>query len=256
MSGYGGFAFFYDRLTENVPYKEIAQQIEQYVENFGGRKNILLDLACGTGTLAEEFASRGFDVIGVDSSEEMLGCALEKKFDSGNEIQYIRQDMRAIDMYGTIDVTICTLDSLNHLSSAADVLEVFKRVSLFCEAKGLFIFDLNTLHKHRDVLGNNSFIYSYDDLYCGWQNEYDNSDDSVHIYIDIFWQEENEPEPRSENEVYGRYFEDLTEIYISREELMEIINSCGFELLAEYDGYSTCPPTEDSERIVYVCRKI
>ncbi len=248
MSGYGGgFAYFYDRLTENVPYEEMAARIAELTERFGGKRDgILLDLACGTGSLSERLAGLGFDVIGVDGSEEMLNIALDKKFDSGLPIQYLRQDMRALDMFGTIDVTVCALDSINHLADKAEVREVFEKVSLFCDPGGLFIFDVNTLRKHRDVLADNAFIYSFEDFYCGWQNEYDKADSSVHIWLDIF---------ESNDGAYRRYSEDFREIYLSHEEITELITQAGMTVLAVYDGYTDRPPDDMSERTVYVCRK-
>ena len=246
MSGYRSFAYFYDRLTENVPYTHIARQIEAYAERFGAEKGILLDLACGTGSLSEELARLGFDVIGVDSSQEMLSCALDKKFDSGLPIQYLAQDMRELDMFGTIDVTVCALDSLNHLDTKDDVRTVFGRVSLFAQPGGVFIFDVNTLHKHRDVLADNAYIYDQEGLYCGWQNEYDITDSSVHIWLDIFEQTESG---------WQRFAEDFREIYIPLTDITEMIADAGLELMGIFDGYTDDELTEKSERAVFVCRK-
>lgn len=247
MSGYKSFAYFYDRLTENVDYKGMAHQIDSWVKRFGGRKGILLDTACGTGSLCMELARLGYDVIGVDSSDDMLNAALDKKFDSGLDIQYLRQDMRSLDMYGTIDVTVCTLDSVDHLSSKEDALKAFKCVSLFAYPDGMFIFDVNTLHKHRDVLADNAFVYNLDGLYCGWQNEYDKTDSSVHIWLDFF---------EEQNGSWQRYSEDFREIYLSHEVLTELLADAGFEILGVFGGYSDTPLEDDSERAVYVCRRI
>ena len=247
MSGYGSFAYFYDQLTENVPYAEMADAVERYTARFGGKKDILLDLACGTGSLSEQLARRGFDVIGVDSSEEMLNCALDRKFDSGLPIQYLRQDMRSLDMFGTIDVTVCALDSINHLEAKEDVLKAFERVSLFCHPEGLFIFDVNTLHKHRDVLADNAFVYNLGDIYCGWQNEYDKADGSVRIFLDIF---------ERDGDKYTRYSEDFREIYLSHEEITCLLEKAGMTVAAVYGGYTDEPLKEDDERAVYVCRKM
>ncbi len=246
MSGYQSFAYFYDRLTENVPYGDIARQIELYTERFGGNKGILLDLACGTGSLSEQLAKAGFDVIGVDTSQDMLNQALDKKFESGLPIQYLSQDMRKLDMFGTIDVTVCALDSINHLESAEDVQTVFDRVSLFAEPGGLFIFDVNTLYKHREILADNAFIYSFDDFYCGWQNEYDISDSSVHIWLDLFEKQE---------QGWTRYSEDFREIFLPQELIEDMISRAGLTLMGVFDGYTDTPVREKSERAVYVCRK-
>lgn len=247
MSGYGSFAYFYDRLTENVDYAAVAGQIDEWVERFGGRHDILLDLACGTGSLSEALARRGFDVIGVDCSDEMLGAALDKKFDSGLDIQYLKQDMRSLDMYGTIDVTVCALDSINHLSSEEDALKAFKCVSLFAYPDGLFIFDVNTLYKHERVLADNAFVFSLEGLYCGWQNEYDKADSSVRICLDFFEEDQDGG--------YKRYSEEFREIYISPERLEELLAEAGFEILGVFDGYTDGELCPDSERAVYVCRR-
>lgn len=248
MSGYGKFAWFYDRLTDNVEYDKIAAAVDRYVERFGGRKNILLDIACGTGSLCERFAKMGYDVIGIDSSEQMLNAALDKKYDSGLPIQYLCQDMTKLDMYGTVDVTVCTLDSINHLTDIEAVMKVFERVSLFAYPDGLFIFDVNTVYKHREVLSNNAFVYDLDGLFCVWQNEYNAEDSSVDIYLDFF--------ERNGQGGYDRYQESFAEQAYSRELLRQCLNKADFEVLGEYDGYTDAPPAEDSERIVYVVRKI
>ncbi len=247
MSGYGKFAWFYDRLTDNVEYDTIADAVERYVERFGGRKNILLDLACGTGTLSEKMAQKGYDVIGVDGSEEMLNVALDKKYDSGLPVQYLCQDMTKLDMYGTIDVTLCVLDSINHLSDIEAVKKAFERVSLFAYPDGMFIFDVNTVYKHREILANNAFTYDLDGLFCVWQNEYNDVDNSVEMYLDFFEQ--------NSNGSYDRFQESFSEQAYSCELIEKILDETGFEVLAKYDGYTDNPPNGESQRIVYVARK-
>lgn len=118
MSGYSAFARYYDELTANIDYKKRGEYFHSIIQRFKTTKeNILLDLACGTGSISEVMAGLGYDVIGVDNSDEMLGIALDKKFDSGLDIQYLCQDMRKLDMFGTVDITVCALDSINHLAS-------------------------------------------------------------------------------------------------------------------------------------------
>ncbi|SDB04996.1 Methyltransferase domain-containing protein [Ruminococcaceae bacterium FB2012] len=248
MSGYGRFAEFYDRLTENVRYDLIAEAAERYTERFGGRKGIVLDLACGTGSLCEQLARRGFDVIGADASDGMLSAALDKKFDSGLPIQYLRQEMTQLDMFGTIDLTVCTLDSINHLPDREAVHRTFERVSLFAYPDGMFIFDVNTLHKHCDVLAQNAFAYDMGDFFCCWQNQYDPADGSVDIFLDIF---ERLPDGN-----YGRVSESFTERVWSDEEITEMLDSAGLAVLARYDDYTDAPVTDQTERVVYVTKKV
>ena len=144
MNNYSRFAQYYDLLTENIDYNARADYFDSIVEKFGGVRGILLDLGCGTGSLTECMARKGYDVLGIDLSQEMLTVALDKKFESELPIQYLHQDMRKIDLYGTVDVTICALDALNHLGGLDDVDKTFERVSLFTNPDGLFIFDMNT----------------------------------------------------------------------------------------------------------------
>lgn len=248
MSGYRSFSYFYDMLTENISYKQRAEYFDMLIKKHGGKKNLLLDLACGTGSLSEEMSRLGYDVIGVDGSEEMLNSAIEKKLESGLNIQYLCQDMTKLDMFGTIDVTICALDSLNHLPDLAAIEKTVQRVSLFCEPSGLFIFDLNTPYKHKHVLGNNTFIYDMDEVYCVWQNTYSEQDNLVEMSLDFF--------ERQDNGSYKRYEDSFSEIAFDEKVIDDILIRSGFEIAAKYDYDTVLPPKPDSEKLVYAARKV
>lgn len=249
MGGYSVFARYYDELTANIDYKARAVYFDEIIRKFKTTKeNLLLDLACGTGNISEQMAALGYDVIGVDYSQEMLGIAIEKKFDSGLPIQYLCQDMRNIDMFGTIDVTLCALDSINHLSSADDVRKVFERVHLFAEPDGLFIFDVNSLYKHRAVLANNTFTYETDNVYCVWENTLDTKTDEVSMKLEFF--------ELCENGSYTRSSDSFTEKAYSEELLDNMLKNSGFEIIAKYGGDTFDPPTETTQRIVYTARAI
>ena len=249
MSGYHNFAFFYDKLTSNISYKKRAEYFDMLIKKHNGKKNLLLDLACGTGSLSEEFSRIGYDVIGVDASEEMLNEALNKKFDSGLNIQYLCQDMTKLDMFGTIDVTICALDSLNHLKNADEIQKVFNKVSLFCEPNGLFIFDVNMPYKHKYVLSNNTFIYDLEDVFCVWQNRFDSENDDyrIDITLDIFG--------KNNEGLYERYYDELSEIAFEREYIEKMLTKSGLTVEAVYDFDSIDSPNENSEKLVFVAKK-
>ncbi len=208
---------------------------------------LLLDLACGTGSISEEMAKLGYDVIGVDNSEEMLGIAIEKKFDSGLPIQYLCQDMREIDMFGTIDVTICALDSINHLPSFDDVKKTFSKVSLFAEPDGLFIFDINTIHKHLNILADNTFTYETDDVFLVWENKLNKSNYDININLEFF---------ERDGDKYYRSTENFIEKAYETSDIDNALIETGFEILAHYDDDSFNPPNDNSQRIVIVARKI
>ena len=186
-TGYETFSFYYDALTENVNYPARAAYLDGLVQKYKqSAGKVMLDLACGTGTMTEEMAERGYDMIGVDYSEGMLGQAMEKKIEKQLPIQYVCQDMRELELYGTVDAVICTLDSLNHLPSFEDVTTVFQRVWESTETGGVFVFDMNTLYKHRELLGNQVYVYETDAVYCVWENALCEDNCTVEITLNLF----------------------------------------------------------------------
>lgn len=245
MASYNDFASVYDLMTRNIDYHKRASYFDSIIQQYSKKRGILLDLACGTGSLSEEFASLGYDVIGVDSSEDMLNQAMEKKYHSKNNIIYLCQKMQELDLYGTVDVTVCALDSINHITDAKILQDSFERVSLFTNPGGLFLFDANTPYKHQKILADHSFIYDYDDVYLAWQNE--TSGDLTSIYIDIFTQNSDGTYMRSEESFQER-------AYYS-EDLKRMLQIAGMKLLAIYDEDSFRPPTETSQRLIYVAQK-
>ncbi|MDE5772370.1 MAG: class I SAM-dependent methyltransferase [Ruminococcus sp.] len=247
MSSYSVFARYYDELTANIDYKKRAEYFHEIINKFrSADNNILLDLACGTGSISEEMAKLGYDVIGVDNSQEMLGIAIEKKFDSGLDIQYLCQDMRNIDMFGTIGITICALDSINHLSCIDDVRKVFERVSLFSEYNGLFIFDVNTLYKHRKILADNTFTYETDNLYCIWENSLNKDTDEVRMNLEFFELEKNG--------LYSRSSDSFSEKAYSEEIIEKLLAGTNFEIIGKYGDDTFESPSETSQRIIYTAR--
>ena len=251
QNGYGVFAQYYDALTKNVQYAARAEQLDRLIRKHQRPDmpdRILLDLACGTGSLSEAFARLQYDVIGIDSSEDMLNEALDKKYDSGLPVQYLRQDMRKLDLFGTISVTVCALDSLNHLASAEDIRRVFARVNLFSNPGALFLFDVNTAYKHRAVLGEQCFVYELPEAVCIWQNHTDlNAPElPVTIQLDFFSQ--------IEGRRYVRDTECFTERYYAEDVLKALLHETGFTLLELLDGDTFSAPQPETQRLLYIAR--
>ena len=246
MSGYGPFSYFYDRLTLNISYKDRAEYFDRLIKLHGGRKNLLLDLACGTGSLSEEFAKMGYDVIATDISQEMLNCALDKKFESGLPIQYLCQDMTELDMFGTIDVTICALDSLNHLSSKEDMQKAINKVSLFCEPGGLFIFDVNTPYKLRRMDGQ-VYLDETEDSYCVWRTFYAPGRKICTYQVDLF--------QRNGDGTWDRAFEEHRERAWEREELEADLAEAGFGPVTVTGDLTGRPPAPEEDRWNFRCQK-
>ncbi len=246
---YGAFSSYYDVLTENVRYSVLANRIGSLLTRFGIDRGLLLDLGCGTGTLGVLLSEKGYEVIGADRSPDMLSEAQNKAMSAGQNILFLCQDMCALDLYGTVNAAVCTLDCLNHLPDRAAVETALARVSLFLEPDGIFIFDVNTLYKHREVLGNKTFVYDTDEVYCVWQNTLLADGATVEMELDFF-------APLQEEEsVYVRESEAFSEHAYSGAEWEEMLRNAGFSVLERYDGYSENAPHEKSERIVYVVGK-
>ncbi len=247
MSGYGSFSDVYDILTQNVNYPQRAEYIADLLADNGVKGGILLDLACGTGKLSIEMAKLGFDVIGVDASGEMLSCAINNAYEAEQNILFLCQTMQQLDLYGTINACVCTLDSINHLTEKDDVQAAFDKVSLFTEPGGIFVFDVNTPYKHREVLSNNTFVYDMDEVYCVWQNTLDESTDTIQIDLDIF------------EEVEDGLFERMQESFCERayeiEALKDMLEKAGFETVAVYDELTKMPQNAGSQRVFITARK-
>lgn len=248
MAAYSDFAFFYDKLIDEGDYENRCEYITNLLSENSVSEGILLDAACGTGVLSEMLAEKGYDVIGVDMSEEMLSKALERKAENGSATLYLCQNLAELDLFGTINCAVCTLDSINHITDPQDVTVAFEKIGLFMEKGGVFIFDVNTAYKHREILGNNAFIFDTEDVFCSWQNELDEETDEVHIYLDLF--------APGEDGLYERYCEDFSEVIYERDFLEKALENAGFKIKNVYDDLTYNPLNEKSQRAVYVCEKI
>lgn len=244
MSDYADFAQVYDLLTSEIDYPRRAAYFDQLIRRYRkGDGRILCDLGCGSGTLCEAFSQMGYDVIGVDHSPEMLSLALEKKAQSGADITYLCQELDALDLYGTIDVAISTLDSLNHLTDYAQFSDAISRAALFLHPAGVFIFDLNTCYKHEKILANETFVYDYEDVYCVWQNTL-KENFLVEMALDIF--------VAGEDGRYDRLEDAFAERAYPTELVEQALSHAGLKLEAIYEEDSFDPPKADSQRLIFV----
>ena len=245
---YDIFSSVYDILTENVEYERIAHKICSLLHENGVDRGLLLDLGCGTGTLSFLLEQKGFDVIGVDASEDMLSIANEKKYENNSSALFLCQKAEELDLYGTIQCAVSSLDTFNHIDSIENIEKAISLVSLFMDMNGIFIFDMNTPYKHKKVLGNNTFVYDMDEVYCVWQNSYDENAERTDIDLDFFIKNEDD-------ECFERYSESFSEYEYDINEIISIIKKCGFTLLATTDDYSDNPVSDTTEKITFICKK-
>lgn len=242
---YEYFADVYDSLIEDADTNKRADFICSLFESYDKMPSLLLDNACGSGNFSRYFAKKGVSVIGTDLSTAMLNVAREKS--SGLDILYLNQDMCELDLYGTVDGAICMLDSLNHLKSYEDFCTALQKTALFLEKDRLFIFDVNTPYKHKFVLGNNTFIKENKGVFCAWQNFYEENDNRVDITLDFFTEGENG---------YTRQTENFCETAYTEAQIEKAIKSAGLSLIAVYDGDSFGNLQKDSQRILFVTKRV
>lgn len=245
MAGYGVFAQVYDKLTLNVPYDQIAEYYDGKIRKFrDGDGNFLADAGCGTGNLTARLARLGYDVIGAEPSPDMLSEAMNKPHDG---VQYICQDMTELDLYGEADIIVSTLDSVNHLSSAADIKKFFRAAALNLRRGGLLLFDFNTIYKHEKVLADNVFVYDLDDVYCVWQNEFNPEDKGVDISLNIF--------AEAGDGLYERMEENFREITMPSEQVEKLLSESGFEVLEVREYLTNREPGTQSDKLMFCARK-
>ncbi len=243
---YTSFSSVYDELTNNVDYTALSGYICKILENNGIKDGLLLDLACGTGSLSLKLCEKGFDVIGTDASENMLCEAQQKAYNENKNILFLCQKMQETDLYGSVRAIVCTLDSINHLTSYEDVYKVFSRLKNFIDYGGIMIFDVNTVYKHRIVLGNNTFVYDEKNVFCVWQNHLYADNKTVGLTLDFFLKNGG---------LYERKTESFKETAYTDEELIKAVTENGFSVLNIYRENSFEPVKDTDERAVYVIKR-
>ncbi len=237
MSSYNKFAYYYDRLTENVDYEVRSDYISGF---FNRNEKKLLDLACGTGSITKLLYDKGFEVTGVDISEDMLTVASSKC-----AARFIKGDMRTLQFNNEFDACVCLLDSINHLESKEDWQSCFESIHRALKENGLFVFDVNTVFKHNQILADNAFIFDEEDFYLAWDNEYVGSN-KIRIILDLF---------AFNGKNYYRYSEEFTEKAYEIDEIKEMLSGL-FDIKGIYDDLTHNPPNEESERVFFICKRI
>ena len=191
-------------------------------------------------------------MIGADASGEMLYKAYDKAYDSEiSDILFIKQDMRDFELYGTVGAISCCLDSINYLTSIADLEKCFALAHNYLDPDGLFLFDVNTPYKFENIYGNNNYIFEDTDsfgqvTYCGWQNEYDKDTALCNFYLSVF--------TRNEDGSYSRNDDEQTERCYTESELRSSLEKCGFEVIGFFGGFDFSIPAEDCERWYIVAK--
>ena len=289
MEAYTSFAYVYDTFMDNVPYGEWARHIREKLCEHGVTDGIVLDLGCGTGTMTERLAGYGYDMIGVDNSEEMLELAMEKKTESGYDILYLLQDMRGFELYGTVRAVVSVCDSVNYITEPDELEEVFRLVNNYLDPKGIFLFDFNTVHKYRDVIGDSTIAEDRGVCSFIWDNRYYEKEQINEYDLTLFIAEDFNPmenayvsertadsedallseegagdledtmfseEEGGENgSLYRRYTETHYQRGYTLAEIQELLERAGLVLIEAYDADTKETPNDTSERICVIARE-
>ncbi len=244
---YTRFADIYDALTHDIHYSRWADYLQSAFLKFGVEPKLILEVGCGTGSMAVELSKRNYEVIALDTSAEMLTKAYNKALENNVDILFLNQDMRNFELYGTVDAIVCLLDSLNYITSLEEVKKVFKLVNNYLNPGGLFIFDINSAHKLSHTLGNEIFYELEEEVSWIWKNTYDNERRITTFDLTFF--------VKQENGLYERFDEVHEEKVYYRGELIEALESNNLKLLGEYGDLNFSSPKIDEERIFYIAQK-
>ena len=244
---YGGFASVYDTFMDETPYEEWCEFLVQILEEYEVPKGLVLDLGCGTGTLTEMLSKEGYDMIGVDNSEQMLAIAMEKRETSGENILYLLQDMREFELYGTVGAVISVCDSLNYLLEEDDLVQTFRLVNNYLDPKGIFIFDFNTVYKYREVIGDTTIAENREECSFIWENYYHEEEEINEYDLTIFVREEDELFRKFEENHYQRGYR--------LKQMEEALKKAGMEFVKAMDADTHGEVTKNSERIYCIARE-
>ena len=246
MSCYDHLAICYDELTGDVAYEQRADYLEKLFRRAAMPVRTVLDLACGTGTMTWLLTGRGYEMIGVDGSAEMLAVAMGKYGQVGGIPPiFLQQTMPRLDLYGTVDAAICCLDSLNYLTRPADVRRTLQRLRLFVASGGLLIFDVNTPEKFR-ALDGQVFLDETEDTYCVWRTEYNRR--ICTYYMDLF--------RREKSGGWRRSLEIHRERCYTVDELTAWLTEAGFGKIRVYGDRKLRRPAGGEQRIYFSCVRL
>ena len=270
MEAYTDFAAVYDTFMDETPYdvwgdfvaslidkygvsrpsvKRVKEAIEDSEEALLQERNLVVELGCGTGSFTMVMAKKGYDIMGIDLSPDMLDIARKKAMDAGLDIMYLEQDMTELDLYCTAGTVVSVCDSINYLLEDNEVLQTFKLVNNFLYPKGIFIFDFNTLHKYRDVIGDCTIAENRENCSFIWDNFY-HEEEHINEYDLTIYASCDE-----DNALFRRSVETHYQRGYTLDEIKTFVINAGLEFVTAIDADTHLEPTDDSERIYIVARE-
>ena len=247
MDAYTGFAEVYDLFMDQVPYEKWSRRITEILKEYGISDGLVLDLGCGTGSMTELLADAGYDMIGVDASEEILELAYEKRAESGHDILYLLQDMREVELYGTVRAIISVCDSLNYITEEEDLLQVFRLVWNYLDPDGVFFFDMNTIYKYSKMLGETTIAENREEGSFIWENYYDPEEQLNQYDLTLYI--------RDEDDRYTRFEETHIQKAYALERVLELLQQAGMKAEQIFDSDTGKEVTDTTGKFCIAARK-
>ncbi len=246
MDAYTGFAKVYDLFMDDIPYEKWCDYVTGLLKEHGVEKGLVLDLGCGTGKLTRMLAGRGYDMIGVDCSGEMLELAAQQNEDG--RILYLQQDMREFELYGTVRAIVSICDSMNYLMEYEELVQVLRLANNYLDPGGIFIFDMNTPYKYREVLGEQTIAENREEGSFIWENYFDEEQGINEYDLTLFIREEDGRYQKYEETHFQRAYDQQT--------IKKAIEEAGLKLAAIYEVCEREAPKEDSEGMYFVVEEV
>ena len=244
MDAYTGFAQVYDLFMDNIPYDEWTETVLRLLKKYGITEGIAADLGCGTGQMTRRLMQAGFDMIGIDASAEMLEVAYSA-LTPGDNILYLQQDLREMELYGTVRAFLCVCDTINYLLSKEDLTQVFRLVNNYLDPGGIFLFDVNTPCFYEEI-GCSTIAENRDDASFIWENDYD-PDTLLNEYRMTFYVRETD--------LYRRFEELHTHRAYPSETIRACLEDAGLRLLEVLDADTLEEPSAQTGRCLFVAQE-
>lgn len=244
MEAYTGFAQVYDIFMDNIDYDSWCSYLISLLREYGIDDGIVLDLGCGTGNITQKLSCAGYDMIGIDNSEDMLNIALDKKGDE--DILYLCQDMREFELYGTTAAIVSICDSINYITEYEELVQVFRLVNNYLDRKGFFIFDLK-MKKNFTSIGDSVIAEDREDCSFIWENYFYEEENINEYELSLFI--------KGEDGRYDKFSENHYQRAYSLDEIKKALKKSGLEFVTAYNAFTKEEATEENERIYVIARE-
>ncbi|MCR5823200.1 MAG: class I SAM-dependent methyltransferase [Lachnospiraceae bacterium] len=249
MDKYTGFSTCYEKFMDNIPYDKWTEYIVFLLRKYGVEDGLVCELGCGTGSITRRLAKAGYDMIGIDESSDMLEVAMYDHMDENAGILFLNQDMREMELYGTVKAFVCVCDSMNYLLKEEDLVKTFKLANNYLEARGVFIFDMKTEYEFGVKMGNRTIVDNREDGTLIWENRYDPQKKENRYDITVY------DLLQDEDGIYERIDETHIQRAYDTEKVKALIEEAGLEFVAAFDAFTMEAPKTDSERVYYIARE-